>query len=69
LIENKKLVTVSKKKTVQSNIEEDMEDTIYECEKCGSKKIETHQVQTRGADEPMNSYFKCITCGFKWVEN
>jgi len=49
LIENNKLVSIPQKSYVEEKFEEVFEDTIYSCEKCGSKKIDIHQVQTRGA--------------------
>ena len=50
-------ITVNKtnlQKIVKNNspaevFEEEFEDTIYTCEKCGSKKIDIYQKQLRGA--------------------
>ncbi|KIW44492.1 uncharacterized protein PV06_02956 [Exophiala oligosperma] len=37
-------------------------------EKCESKKAYFYQLQTRSADEPPTSFFKCIECGKQWRE-
>ena len=34
--------------------------------KCGSKKTSYHQMQTRGADEPMTNFINCHDCGNQW---
>ena len=49
LIENNKLVEIEREKLFVEEFEEQFEDTIYQCEHCGSKQIDLHQVQTRGA--------------------
>jgi len=50
LIENKKIVDIAAAAAeIEEDFEEDFEDTIYLCEKCGSKKIDTYQKQLRGA--------------------
>ena len=38
------------------------------CPKCGSKQAEAWQEQTRSADEPSTSFFKCTKCKFTWRE-
>jgi len=74
LIENKKLIRIhkrSKEKTVE-HIVHDFEDTIYQCEQCGSKKIDIKQLQTRGAvsvlyisifSESSHAVFFCFNTG------
>lgn len=71
LIENKQLVKTVKQSTPkEEDIDlEEFEDTIYECEKCGSKKIDIIQKQLRSADEPATVFATCIRCGNKWTEN
>lgn len=39
-----------KRKREEYNLE-DIADTIYQCRKCGSRKIDMYQLQTRGCDE------------------
>jgi DNA-directed RNA polymerase subunit M len=38
------------------------------CPKCGYKEAETWQTQTRSADEPSTSFFRCVKCKFTWRE-
>ena len=38
----------------------------FKCRKCGSKKTDYYQLQTRSADEPMTTYVTCNNCGLKW---
>jgi len=48
-----------------------IEEGIYKCNKCGSKKTYNYQLQTRGADEPMTTFIKCCNkkCNFEWKIN
>jgi len=39
-----------------------------ECPKCGWKKAEFWEVQTRAADEPATRFFKCTKCKHTWRE-
>ncbi|MHA1148814.1 MAG: transcription factor S [Promethearchaeota archaeon] len=39
-----------------------------ECPKCKNMEAETWQVQTRSADEPSTTFFKCTKCKFTWRE-
>ncbi|PHH88177.1 hypothetical protein CDD83_7867 [Cordyceps sp. RAO-2017] len=36
---------------------------------CDGDEAAFFQVQIRSADEPMTSFFKCMTCGQRWREN
>jgi DNA-directed RNA polymerase subunit M/transcription elongation factor TFIIS len=38
----------------------------FKCRKCGSKKTDYYQLQTRSADEPMTTYVTCKACGNRW---
>lgn len=38
------------------------------CPKCDSKEAEAWQEQTRSADEPSTSFFRCIECKHTWRE-
>ena len=41
---------------------------IKYCPKCTTKKAEAWQEQTRSADEPSTSFFRCVECKFTWRE-
>jgi DNA-directed RNA polymerase subunit M/transcription elongation factor TFIIS len=38
------------------------------CPGCQSKKAYFYQLQTRSADEPPTSFYKCVACGKQWRE-
>ena len=38
------------------------------CPKCENKEAEAWQEQTRGADEPSTSFFRCLKCKYTWRE-
>jgi DNA-directed RNA polymerase subunit M len=38
------------------------------CPKCNHKKAEAWQEQTRSADEPSTSFFRCLQCKYTWRE-
>jgi len=39
---------------------------MFKCGKCKSKWTITEQKQTRGADEPMTTFVKCLNCNNSW---
>ena len=46
-----------------------MPKTAAECEKCGNKEAYYWQVQTRGGDEPMTRFYRCVKCNATWREH
>lgn len=46
--------------------EEEIEEGIFECKKCGSKKTSFYSLQTRSADEPMTNFITCLECQNRW---
>ena len=40
--------------------------TEFKCRKCGERKTNYYQVQTRSADEPMTTFVTCLNCGNHW---
>ncbi|MBN2156299.1 MAG: transcription factor S [Candidatus Lokiarchaeota archaeon] len=38
------------------------------CPKCGYTKAEYFQQQTRSADEPPTTFFRCLKCDHRWRE-
>ncbi|KAL7621162.1 RNA polymerase III C11 subunit [Parahypoxylon ruwenzoriense] len=45
--------------------------TAVQCDNavCSGKEAAFYQIQIRSADEPMTSFYKCMTCGHQWREN
>jgi len=39
---------------------------VVQCGKCHSRKTWSVQKQTRGGDEPMTTFSKCVECGNQW---
>jgi DNA-directed RNA polymerase subunit M len=39
-----------------------------DCPKCGYREAEAWQEQTRSADEPSTSFFRCVKCKYTWRE-
>ncbi len=39
-----------------------------DCPKCGHREAEAWQEQTRSADEPSTSFFRCVKCKYTWRE-
>ena len=49
----------------------EVEEGIYQCLKCGSKKTHHYSRQVRSADEPMTTFITCANkdCQHKWKIN
>ena len=47
-------------------IDDNVEDGIFKCSKCSSRKTTYYSLQTRSADEPMTNFITCIPCGNRW---
>jgi DNA-directed RNA polymerase subunit M/transcription elongation factor TFIIS len=43
----------------------EVEEGVTTCH-CGSVRVFTYQKQTRGADEPMTTFAKCVKCKTQW---
>jgi len=41
---------------------------LEKCPKCEHMKAYFMQIQTRSADEPMTTFYKCCSCGHRWKE-
>lgn len=39
---------------------------MFKCRRCGKNKVTYTQAQTRSADEPMTTFFCCLSCGNRW---
>lgn len=62
-------VFVNKAKRINSVKQTKKRKTCHDCPACKSSDIELSQLQTRGGDESMTSYFYCRTCEHRWKEN
>lgn len=51
------------------HVEKEIDDGIFKCRKCQSKKTTYYQLQTRSGDEAMTTYVKCTNCGNCWKFN
>jgi DNA-directed RNA polymerase subunit M/transcription elongation factor TFIIS len=52
----------------ESDMTKDVAEGIYTC-KCGSKKTQSIQIQTRSGDEGMTSFITCVMCKKMWKIN
>lgn len=48
---------------------QDREATKIDCPTCYHPKASFFQMQTRSADEPMTTFYRCLKCGHQWKEN
>lgn len=59
----------SQKEIVISNSNIDVSalpKTKVECPKCGNNEAYWWMIQTRSADEPPTTFYKCTKCGHTW---
>ena len=47
-------------------VDDNIEDGIFKCRQCGSRKTTYYSLQTRSADEPMTNFITCIQCKNRW---
>jgi len=73
--EKQKRIAKKKKKLEENLIVVNHDDKITVhpiveriCPKCGFNEAETWQEQTRSADEPSTTFFRCLKCKKTWRE-
>jgi DNA-directed RNA polymerase subunit M/transcription elongation factor TFIIS len=44
----------------------EVEEGVTTCH-CGSRRVFTYQKQTRGSDEPMTTFARCVKCKAQWT--
>ena len=47
-------------------VKENMVPGMYKCKHCGGGNVSMYTQQTRGADEPMTEFYKCLSCHKQW---
>ena len=47
-------------------VDDNIEDGIFQCRKCKSRKTTYYSLQTRSADEPMTNFITCLECKNRW---
>ncbi|CAZ81168.1 unnamed protein product [Tuber melanosporum] len=47
----------------------DQTDAQCPVDECGGTRAYFYMVQIRSADEPMTTFYKCVSCAHKWREN
>ena len=45
---------------------ENVDKTEVTCPKCAHRQAYFMQLQTRSADEPMTTFYKCVDCTHRW---
>lgn len=43
-----------------------IENGMFKCRYCGSRKTTYYSLQTRSADEPMTNFITCTSCNKRW---
>jgi DNA-directed RNA polymerase III subunit RPC11 len=51
-----------------SAVWQNVDTTDEKCPKCEHTRAFFMQLQTRSADEPMTTFYKCCNCGIIWKE-
>ena len=46
-----------------------VDEGVIACQKCASKRVLFHSVQTRSSDEPMTTVCHCTACSHDWRQN
>jgi DNA-directed RNA polymerase subunit M/transcription elongation factor TFIIS len=46
----------------------DVQEGIFTCNKCSSKRTYSYSKQTRSSDEPLSVFVTCAQCEHKWRE-
>jgi DNA-directed RNA polymerase subunit M/transcription elongation factor TFIIS len=54
--------------TFQQSTSHSQKQSILICDGCHQNKVEYHEMQIRGADEPMTVFAHCLNCGIKWTQ-
>ena len=49
-----------------AEIQSEIQDGIFQCRKCNSRKTTYYSLQTRSADEPMTNFITCVNCKHRW---
>lgn len=47
---------------------DEIKHSILKCGKCKKNTVDYHEMQTRGADEPMTVFAHCLSCGHRWTQ-
>mmetsp|Transcript_4991 Transcript_4991/g.14599 ORF Transcript_4991/g.14599 Transcript_4991/m.14599 type:complete len:110 (-) Transcript_4991:46-375(-) len=47
----------------------DVDQTDAQCPSCGNNRAYFRQMQTRAADEPMTTFYRCVSCARNWKED
>ena len=46
--------------------ETEIEEGLFKCPKCKSKKTTYYSIQLRSSDEPMTNFITCVSCKNRW---
>jgi len=57
---------INKHESIKKNKNKISTTDLYTCSKCKNKKCSLWQQQTRGLDEPITTFVKCLNCGFSF---
>jgi DNA-directed RNA polymerase subunit M/transcription elongation factor TFIIS len=45
----------------------EVEEGVFQCKKCNSKRVFSYSKQTRGCDESSTTFAQCMKCNCKWT--